>query len=86
MLRSNGRDWQQLIKMFRAVDTVLVDQEMVCAPRHADDRLLELKGNINEHELDLLRQRSLARASLTRYLLRHFALGPTSCAKVRRPV
>src|ERR1700676_461817 len=30
----NSRDWQQLIEMCRVVDTVLVDQETVYAPRH----------------------------------------------------
>src|SRR3982751_6507349 len=57
----NSRDWQQLIEMCRVVDTVLVDQETVYAPRHGDDRLLlRLKGSLNEYELDLLRQRSLS--------------------------
>src|SRR6202453_337554 len=57
----NSRDWQQLIEMCRVVDTVLVDQETVYAPRQGDDRLLlGLKGSLNEYELDLLRQRSLA--------------------------
>ncbi len=56
----NSRDWQQLIEMCRVVDTVLVDQETVYAPRHGNDRLLlGLKGSLNEYELDLLRQRSL---------------------------
>src|SRR3974390_2829496 len=57
----NSRDWQQLIEMCRVVDTVLVDQEAVYAPRHGNDRLLlGLKGSLNEYELDLLRQRSLS--------------------------
>jgi DNA invertase Pin-like site-specific DNA recombinase len=57
----NSRDWQQLIEMCRVVDTVLIDQESVYLPRHGDDRLLlGLKGSLNEYELDLLRQRSLA--------------------------
>ena len=43
------------------VDTVLIDQEAVYAPRQGNDRLLlGLKGSLNEYELDLLRQRSLA--------------------------
>ena len=47
--------------MCRVVDTVLVDQETVYAPRHGNDRLLlGLKGSLNEYELDLLRQRSLS--------------------------
>src|SRR5262245_10991047 len=57
----NSRDWQQLIEMCRVVDTVLVDQETIYAPRQGNDRLLlGLKGSLNEYELDLLRQRSLA--------------------------
>jgi DNA invertase Pin-like site-specific DNA recombinase len=57
----NSRDWQQLIEMCRVVDTVLVDQETIYAPRHGNDRLLlDLKGSLNEYELDLLRQRSLS--------------------------
>lgn len=57
----NSRDWQQLIEMCRVVDTVLIDQEAVYAPRQSNDRLLlGLKGSLNEYELDLLRQRSLA--------------------------
>jgi DNA invertase Pin-like site-specific DNA recombinase len=57
----NSRDWQQLIEMCRVVDTILIDQEAVYAPRHGNDRLLlGLKGSLNEYELDLLRQRSLS--------------------------
>jgi len=60
----NSRDWQQLIEMCRVVDTVLVDQETVYAPRQGNDRLLlGLKGSLNEYELDLLRQRSLSARS-----------------------
>src|SRR6201993_2380534 len=45
----NSRDWQQLIEMCRVVDTVLVDQETIYAPRHGNDRLLlGLKGSLNE--------------------------------------
>src|SRR6187200_1735619 len=51
----NSRDWQQLIEMCRVVDTVLVDQETIYAPRHGNDRLLlGLKGSLNQYELDLL--------------------------------
>ena len=40
---------------------MLVDQETVYVPRHGNDRLLlGLKGSLNEYELDLLWQRSLA--------------------------
>jgi DNA invertase Pin-like site-specific DNA recombinase len=57
----NSRDWQQLIEMCRVVDTVLIDQETVYAPRQGNDRLLlGLKGSLNEYELDLLRRRSVS--------------------------
>jgi DNA invertase Pin-like site-specific DNA recombinase len=57
----NSPDWQQLIEMCRVVDSLLIDQEAVYAPRQGNDRLLlGLKGSLNEYELDLLRQRSLA--------------------------
>jgi hypothetical protein len=47
--------------MCRVVETVLIDQETIYAPRHGNDRLpLGLKGSLNEYELDLLRQRSLS--------------------------
>ncbi len=65
----NSRDWQQLVEVCRVVDTVLIDQETVYAPRASNDRLLlGLKGSLNEYELDLLRQRSLEarRAMATR--------------------
>src|SRR6201984_3015494 len=56
----NSRDWQQLVEVCRVVDTLLIDQETVYAPRQSNDRLLlGLKGSLNEYELDLLRQRSL---------------------------
>ena len=56
----NSREWQQLVEVCRVVDTVLIDQETVYAPRLSSDRLLlGLKGSLNEYELDLLRQRSL---------------------------
>src|ERR1700675_1448106 len=57
----NSRDWQQLIEMCRVVDTLLIDQEMVYAPRQGNDRLLlGLKGSLNEDELDLLSPCSLS--------------------------
>ncbi|MGI9484703.1 MAG: recombinase family protein [Geminicoccaceae bacterium] len=57
----NNRDWQQLVEMCRVVDTLLIDQDTVYAPRQSNDRLLlGLKGSLNEYELDLLRQRSLS--------------------------
>jgi DNA invertase Pin-like site-specific DNA recombinase len=64
----NSREWQQLVEVCRVVDTVLIDQETVYAPRASNDRLLlGLKGSLNEYELDLLRQRSLeARRAMAR--------------------
>ena len=79
----NSRDWQQLIEMCRVVDTVLIDQETVYAPRHGNDRLLlGLKGSLNEvlwfleHDLDLpvkrsngdIARRRLHRASIHRMI------------------
>src|SRR6202022_5025204 len=56
----NSREWQQLVEMCRVVDTLLIDQDTVYAPRQGNDRLLlGLKGSLNEYELDLLRQRSV---------------------------
>src|SRR5579862_2117706 len=56
----NSREWQELVEVCRIVDTVLIDQETVYAPRQNNDRLLlGLKGSLNEYELDLLRQRSV---------------------------
>ncbi len=56
----NSREWQQLVEVCRLVDTLLVDLDVVYAPRLSNDRLLlGLKGSLNEYELDLLRQRSL---------------------------
>src|SRR5262249_39351250 len=56
----NSRDWQQLIEMCRVVDTVLIDEETIYAPRQGNDRLLLGLRSLNEYELDLLRQRSLS--------------------------
>src|SRR6187200_1238548 len=57
----NSREWQQLIEVCRVVGTLLVDLDTVYEPRQSNDRLLlGLKGSLNEYELDLLRQRSLA--------------------------
>lgn len=56
----NSREWQQLVEVCRVVDTLLVDQDTVYAPRQGNDRLLlGLKGSLNEYELDLLRSRSV---------------------------
>src|SRR3954465_430626 len=52
----NSRDWQQLVEMCRVVDTLLIDQEMVYAPRLGNDRLLlGLKGSLKEYEPELRR-------------------------------
>src|SRR3974390_3415975 len=57
----NSHDWQQLIEMCRVVDSVLIDQETIYAPRPGNDRLLlGLKGSLNEYEVDLLRRGSLS--------------------------
>ncbi len=43
----NSREWQQLVEVCRVVDTVLIDQETVYAPRQSNDRLLlGLKGQL----------------------------------------
>jgi len=56
----NSREWQQLMEVCRIVDTLLIDQDTVYAPRQSNDRLLlGLKGSLNEYELDLLRARSV---------------------------
>src|ERR1700686_4843579 len=56
----NSREWQQLVEMCRVVDTLLIDQDTVYAPRQGNDRLLlGLNGSLNEYELDLLRARSV---------------------------
>ena len=45
----NSREWQQLVEMCRVVDTLLIDQETVYAPRQSNDRLLlGLKGTKTE--------------------------------------
>ena len=36
----NSREWYKLVEVCRVVDTVLIDQEMVNAPRLNNDRLL----------------------------------------------
>jgi DNA invertase Pin-like site-specific DNA recombinase len=73
----NSREWQRLVEVCRVVDTVLIDQETVYAPRLSNDRLLlGLKGSLNEYELDLLRQQSLearARESPTGRAYHHSA-------------
>ena len=57
----NSRDWQRLIEVCRVVDTVLIDQDTIYAPRQSSDRLLlGVQGSVNEYELDLLRQRAVA--------------------------
>ena len=36
----NSREWQRLVEVCRVVDTLLIDQETVYAPRQSNDRLL----------------------------------------------
>lgn len=36
----NSREWQQLVEVYRIVDTLLIDQETVCSPRQSNGRLL----------------------------------------------
>ncbi len=44
----NSREWQQLMEVCRIVDTLLIDQDTVYAPRQSNDRLLlGLKGSLN---------------------------------------
>jgi DNA invertase Pin-like site-specific DNA recombinase len=60
----NSRDWQQLVEMCCVVDTVLIDQETIYAPRYSNDRLLlGLKGSLNEYaELEQMCQSRPLRA------------------------
>ena len=45
----NNCEWQQLVEMCRVVDTLLIDQDTVYAPRLGNDwLLLGLKGSLNE--------------------------------------
>src|SRR5262245_27307246 len=55
----NSRDWQQLIEVCRVVDTVLIDQETIYAPRHGNDRLLsrtERDGDMMHYLMILLKR------------------------------
>ncbi len=68
----NSRDWQQLVEMCRVVDTLLIDQETVHAPRQVNDRLLlGLKGSLNEYELDLFSPPVTRRRGAASSLSRH---------------
>src|SRR5271165_4891176 len=51
----NSRDWQQLVEMCRVVDTVLIDQETVYAPRHGNDRLLLSRFRLANQRIGFLR-------------------------------
>ena len=47
----NSRDWQQLVEVCRVVDTLLLDQKAIYAPRQSNDRLLlGMKGTMSEYE------------------------------------
>ncbi len=59
-LARNGRDWHTLLEFCGLVGTLIVDEEGIYEPRHANDRLLlGMKGTMSEMELSLFRQRSL---------------------------
>jgi DNA invertase Pin-like site-specific DNA recombinase len=45
----NSRDWQQLVEVCRVVDTVLIDQEMVYAPRLSNDHSLRQQRSRQVH-------------------------------------
>ena len=58
-LARNGRDWHTLIEFCGLVGTVIIDEDGIYDPRHANDRLLlGMKGTMSELELSLFRQRS----------------------------
>jgi DNA invertase Pin-like site-specific DNA recombinase len=60
-LARNGRDWHQLFELCGLVGTLVIEPDGVYDPRLINDRLLlGLKGIMNEFELTLMRQRSLA--------------------------
>lgn len=51
----NSREWQQLVDVCRVVDTVLIDQETVYAPRASNDRLLLMARSGSPRACDGLR-------------------------------
>src|SRR5438105_343299 len=58
-LARNGRDWHTLIEFCGLVGTIIVDEDGIYDPRHANDGLLlGIKGTMSELELSLCRQRS----------------------------
>jgi DNA invertase Pin-like site-specific DNA recombinase len=80
----NSRDWPQLIELCRVIDTLLVDEEAVYAPRQGNDRLLHgLKGNLNEYER-LLAITSNRQSPANNADTHHEAGGPSLRAQ-RRP-
>jgi len=59
-LARNGRDWHHLIELCGMVGAVLIDPDGIYDPSLLNDRmLLGLKGQMNEYEWSLIRQRSL---------------------------
>ena len=60
-LARNGRDWHQLFELCGLAGALVIEPDGVYDPRLVNDRLLlGLKGIMNEFELTLMRQRSLA--------------------------
>jgi DNA invertase Pin-like site-specific DNA recombinase len=60
-LARNGRDWHQLFELCGWVGALVIEPDGIYDPRLINDRLLlGLKGIMNEFELTLMRQRSLA--------------------------
>ena len=60
-LARNGRDWHQLFELCGLAGALVIEPDGVYDPRLINDRLLlGLKGIMNEFELTLMRQRSLA--------------------------
>ena len=60
-LARNGRDWHQLFELCGLVGALVIEPDGVYDPRLINDRLLlGLKGIMNEFELSLMRQRSVA--------------------------
>jgi DNA invertase Pin-like site-specific DNA recombinase len=60
-LARNGRDWHQLFELCGLVGALVIEPDGVYDPRLINDRLLlGLKGIMNEFELTLMRQRSVA--------------------------
>ena len=72
-----------MTEMYRVVDTVLVDQEAIYAPRQGNDRLLlGLKGSLNEYELEWC---ASTRPGISRFRVRYPTSGLPGFTRVRTP-